>query len=310
MRFDEFEQALNQLLDERRSFDSEPEVARLIRESARHRALAASYAELIEAKTLERIDPLPPCEPPADLAARVLAHLRSPAAAEAPLARLAASEVVPSGRFDWLLDRRLAAGLALAAAVLLAIGLFVSGRQPGEGANQVVKSQPSEPSVLPAEADVASRADSAPQGDMATAAPGGERIARDVADSGDQQGQATEEATIGALATEARDKYAELARDTQKVMSEVAMLLPGFGSPSRNRRGGEDRDEFADGPEGSSEDWAGDVSDGLEPLTRSTVGALDFILKALPVESASAASGADSDPASGGAARTDPASEQ
>jgi hypothetical protein len=51
-------------------------------------------------------------------------------------------------------------------------------------------------------------------------------------------------------------------------------VVDGAATGSRSVEG----DAAGDAPGG----WAGNVGEGLEPLTRSAVGALDFILQALP----------------------------
>lgn len=55
MRLEEFEQRLNRLLDDRRSWDDDPQIAALIRESAEHRELARAYRQAVSPRTLRRI---------------------------------------------------------------------------------------------------------------------------------------------------------------------------------------------------------------------------------------------------------------
>lgn len=96
MRIEEFERRLNWLLDQRRGWDGDPEIVRSIRDSAEHRELAQVYREAIDPKTLQQVDPLPRCLPPADLASRVLMALATPS----PAAARTAGPTTGEARFD------------------------------------------------------------------------------------------------------------------------------------------------------------------------------------------------------------------
>lgn len=270
MKFDQFEARLNQLLDERRGWESDAEICRLIEDSAEHRALAMSYSEAVDRQTLERLFPLPAAAAPGELAQRVLAALRT----ASPVGigddyGTSTEQTAQAGQVDLLTTARsgrLAAAMALAATVLLAVGL--SQWRPQPHAEQPAIAQ------APAAGDATAEA-IAPVPQL----PGPDAIAASTDDeaSQPQTEDSPDEETIGALVHEVRDKYADLARDTQQAMSEVALLLPGFSGRSSARRGNA-TEPTAERPN----DWAGQVGDGLEPLTRSTVGALDFILQSLP----------------------------
>lgn len=282
MKFEAFEARLNELLDQRQGWDADPEIARLLRDSAEHRAWAVAYGAAVDRQTLDQIAGLSDFDPPAELSARVLAALcaeTAPLTAAAPLdpAPLCGSDPAPlcgsargtepvtlaSGlrQANGQIPGWLSVAMAIAATVLLAVGLAqLIPDQAGSG-------------VPLAKARV-------PVGDPTSVAPDQlvETLAPATAES--------EDPPIGALMSEARNKYADLARDTQQAVAEVAVLLPGFGSRSASRQqasraAGQPEGVSSDAPH-SDADWAGSVGDGLEPLTRSAVGALDFILQALP----------------------------
>jgi len=298
MKFEAFEARLNELLDQRQGWDADPEIARLIRDSAEHRAWAVAYGAAVDRQTLDQIAGLSDFDPPAELSARVLAALcaeMAPLTAAVPLsptplcgsdpaplcgsdpAPLCGSDPAPlcgsargtepvtlaSGlrQANGQIPGWLSVAMAIAATVLLAVGLAqLTPDQAGSG-------------VPLAQARV-------PVGNPTSVAPDQlvETLPPITAESDDPP--------IGTLMNEARSKYADLARDTQQAVAEVAVLLPGFGSRAASRQqaagaAGPGEDDSSAAPHNDA-DWAGSVGDGLEPLTRSAVGALDFILQALP----------------------------
>lgn len=290
MKFDEFEARLNDLLDRRLEWDADPEVAQLIKDSAEHRSLAAAYAAAVSPRTLNKLDPLPPCAPPAALADRILAALAPvahlPQAADSAAVQTTAAPHDQGARTTF--NGWWAACLALAAALLVAVGMLVFRAQQSPDGLPLANSDQSAPAT-----------DSPTGGSHEVAVSPNHTVEHpqtidpaSTASTGESGGPATNDApvpaagdaTIGALAHEARDKYADLARNTQQAMSEVAMLLPGFGPPPKAKQKPGADAEAANEANEPSGDWAGHVGDGLEPLTRSAVGALDFILQALPVE--------------------------
>lgn len=281
MKFDVFEARLNELLDQRRSWESDPEVAQLIRDSAEHRALAAAYGAATDRQTLESIDRLPACRPPLDLASRVLAALQADTSQVRPSAESVVVAHASRERASWAPPSWLSALFAVAATLLVAFGLSLLVPEPGATGVQLGRAAAP---ALPVE-DAAPRVDVTPgqlvdvpataqsvDAQAPESAPAPEAVAQDG------------EPTIGALVTEARDKYADLARDTQQAVSEVAVLFPGFGMRSSAARSSANAAAQGSGAASGENpgDWAGNVGEGLEPLTRSAVGALDFILQALP----------------------------
>lgn len=288
MKFDAFEVRLNELLDQRRSWESDPEVARLIRDSFEHRALAVAYGAVTDRQTLERVDRLPACGAPADLASRVLSELQTELVdvrqgQEQAIAANSQAGWAEANRVRWEPLRWFSVVLAVAATVLVAFGLSLLVPKPGttEFADSV---RPIEqvPQVAPAAESAPSQLVEAPQADKPVDA-----VRQPAATAPEEAIAQDREPTIGALMTEARDKYADLARDTQQAVSEVAVLLPGFGTRSSSTRAASNAAASDSGAvEGDAAGgWAGNVGEGLEPLTRSAVGALDFILQALPAGS-------------------------
>ncbi|MBL9121995.1 MAG: hypothetical protein JNG90_00050, partial [Planctomycetaceae bacterium] len=258
MKFEAFEARLNELLDQRQGWDADPEVARLIRDSAEHRAWAVAYGAAVDRQTLDQVAGLPDFEPPSRFSARVLAALRaeaSPQATAAPLDAALLDETPLGGSAAGAEQVTLASGLhevqrpipgwlsvamAIAATLLLAMGL--AQLAPDQSSSGVPVASARVPAGKPTSV--------APDQLVETLAPA-------TAES--------EDPPIGTLMSEARNKYADLARDTQQAVAEVAVLLPGFGNRAASRH----QPAGAAGPAGgvasdaphSEADWAGSVGD-------------------------------------------------
>jgi len=88
---------------------------------------------------------------------------------------------------------------------------------------------------------------------------------------------------IGDLVREVGDRYLDLAQETQANYAELALLLPGVRAPERHDERAADGDVAAAESAGSR-GWVNDVTEGLKPVTNSTMGAFSFLLEALPTE--------------------------
>jgi hypothetical protein len=85
---------------------------------------------------------------------------------------------------------------------------------------------------------------------------------------------------LSALVQEASTRYQELARESRE-WSDVSRWIPSLGvSFSSNER---------PGVASVAAEWMGEVTSGLEPVTRSTSATLQSLLQALPDETAVAA---------------------
>jgi hypothetical protein len=80
-----------------------------------------------------------------------------------------------------------------------------------------------------------------------------------------------------------RQGYVSLTEETRQSVSDLALLLPGSGRVAAS--GGESGQEAAtESGTTAQPGWFNDVSTGIQPLTRTASGALDFFLEALPAD--------------------------
>ncbi|MBX3411428.1 MAG: hypothetical protein KF708_01830 [Pirellulales bacterium] len=87
---------------------------------------------------------------------------------------------------------------------------------------------------------------------------------------------------IGELVRQVGDRYFDLAQETQANYAELALLLPGVRAPREQEPAPSGAVATADAR--GSRGWVNDMTEGLKPVTNSTVGAFSFLLEALPTE--------------------------
>ena len=228
MRCDEFLERLDEAQDERRSWSDDRALAEHADRCQRCRALAANY-ELI-AVCAARSRPIPPD----DLRDRVMAGL--------------AGEVVALDRREWWTRGAWhIAGMALAAAALLAVTISLRGpiadRRAAPGAPRLAvestQPRPKEPTV----------------------APKGARP------------EINDTVRSGGLASQASRSYLNLARQTNRGLSAALAALPRFGAS---------QDDETSAVE-SEKAWVDEVASGLEPMTTSAGGAIQSLFRAFDV---------------------------
>jgi len=254
MTHNDFEDRLNAVLDEREQLDADERLRARSREDSRSRELLDSYWAM-----LAGIDSVETPPAPWDMSQRVISELTQPAVI----------------RFS--LHRRVAAVVAVAAALLATVAWWQF--------------------ESPDHIGIASRnaADNVEVGESLSdqqegASKSASAVAAETTRNSESLAEAPEEdPPLGTMVRESGEAYAQLVRDTQESMADLALLFPDVGLAKRKssppKEGPIDVDpsaESSDSPRATG--WMNQMTDGLRPLTNATSGAFNILLRSLPSE--------------------------
>lgn len=256
-----FEARVNEVLDERRQLSADEQLRALSREDAASRKLLDAYAAM-----LEGVDSLESPRAPEDMGERVLAQLTRPAVVRFPAIQSPFAQ-------------RVAALAAIAAALLIAVAWWQYG-SPGDAkmAKRGVTAKVDEP--IAGQKDGDNETSNVATADAATQKSDATKESRETVNA------PADDPPLGTMVRDTSEAYAQLVRDTQKSMADLALLFPSLGRAKRESSPSQQPPtDIQTSPEGSpAPTWMNQMNDGLRPITSATSGAFNMLLRSLPAE--------------------------